>query len=497
MAHYQQLATSPSHPDAEEQYFPPPKPTPFRHRLRLLLPLVPIAALSLIALALLPSSTDLLSPQTLAPHPSENEHFFTGDIWAHNDLVAAKLERCASLGLLRNTSRPLHQRLSDEEELELQREGCGTNETTVVILSSLWFAESFQGHSPTGETVYAQSIISSLNALGYSYFFSSLGWWNSDMRKTTELWHKYGGNVRMVISDPGQLDLCWNDEGQKCLKTEENPEGIPAWRMLAFWYWDTPGNPLGPKFTLSPSPLNDNFFLSYSIEPTCLRLPFIPHSSRPKPPQAYLLAKQIDYLSPFSHNDRDPYAQFAWTLPFLSGLQEEFNISVVGGMRDDNETMRGLVEESGIRNLGELGVVEFYEQLAESFVLVGVGQPRISPSPWDALCMGVPFINPILAWDEQDPENRTKWHTQQWHMTHMDPPYVYPTQAHNLSALSLSIQQALENPLEERYIPEHMTFGWVKGRMGEVVEGDWEGRGREVLDEWIGGGSGEGKVFVM
>jgi hypothetical protein len=37
-----------------------------------------------------------------------------------------------------------------------------------------------------------------------------------------------------------------------------------------------------------------------------------------------------------------------------------------------------------------LNKTEFYTQLAMSSVLVGVGKPRISPSPWDALCMGVP-----------------------------------------------------------------------------------------------------------
>ncbi|WVQ75714.1 hypothetical protein IAR50_005344 [Cryptococcus sp. DSM 104548] len=494
MVQYHRVASSPIDADNAEQQ--PPAARSYA-RLRPLLPLLPLVALSLIAVALLPSAADLVSPQTVAPHQSETEHFFTGNIWEHNERVIARLDRCASLGLLRNTSLPLqpHEKLSEEEEQELGEAGCGTNETTVIVLSSFWFAESFQGGSPTGETVYAQSIISSLNALNYSYVFSSLGWWNSDMRKTTELWRKLKGNVRIVIADPSQLDTCWDDEGQECLKTESNPEGIPAWRMLAFWYWDTPGNPLGPKFTLSPSPLNDNHFLSYSIEPTCLRLPFIPPADRPKHPKAYLLAKQVHYLNPLLKNENDPNGTFAWTLPALSGLQAEFNISVVGGMRDDDKNTTRMVEESGIRNLGHLGVVQFYEALSQSFVLVGVGQPRISPSPWDALCMGVPFINPILAWDENDPTNRTKWHTQQWHMTHMNPPYVYPTQAHNLTALSHSISQALDNPLQDRYIPKHMKFEWVTRRMGEVVEMDWEGVGREVLDWRVG--SGGGRVFEM
>lgn len=30
-----------------------------------------------------------------------------------------------------------------------------------------------------------------------------------------------------------------------------------------------------------------------------------------------------------------------------------------------------------------------------------------------ALCMGLPFINPIFSWDEKDPDDRMKWDTQQ------------------------------------------------------------------------------------
>ena len=171
---------------------------------------------------------------------SDNPYFYTGEVWEHNDLVSAKLDRCASLGLLRNTSLPLapHEQLSADEEGELIAQGCGTNETTVIVLSSIFFAEAFKGINTAGEAIYAQSIMSSLNALSYSFVFSSLGWWNHDMRKSMELFHKHRWNTRMILADPEQVDVCWNQEDQKCLKTMENPEGIEAWRLLSFWYWD-------------------------------------------------------------------------------------------------------------------------------------------------------------------------------------------------------------------------------------------------------------------
>lgn len=72
------------------------------------------------------------------------------------------------------------------------------------------------------------------------------------------------------------------------------------------------------------------------------------------------------------------------------GLQDEFGIQIVAGLKDDDPVTAKAVADIGLKNLGRLGVMEFYEQLSKSFVLLGVGRPRISPSPWDALCMGVP-----------------------------------------------------------------------------------------------------------
>jgi hypothetical protein len=139
---------------------------------------------------------------------------------------------------------------------------------------------------------------------------------------------------------------------------------------------------LGAPFTLSPFPRNDNHFISLSIEPTCHRYPHIAPSSRPKPPQAYLLAKQVHYL--------EDSPEFAWTIPALANLNSSLGISVVGGMVNDDGDTAAAVEAAGLKNLGQLGKIDFYKELARSFVLIGVGRPKISPSPWDALCMGVP-----------------------------------------------------------------------------------------------------------
>ncbi|WWC66092.1 uncharacterized protein I303_108714 [Kwoniella dejecticola CBS 10117] len=499
---YIPLATSPSGADGideqKERITRRPlrnRPFPFNllptsiHTQKKLLLILILLAIPSIALLLL-IGRHLLGTESSSGNLEihDNPYFFTGDVWEHNQQVADRLERCASLGLLRNTSLPFgpHERLDDEEEQELISNGCGTNQTTVIILSSLWFAEAFAGTSTAGETIYAQSVISTLNYHNYSYVFASLGWYNPDMRKTVELWHKHRNNVRMVLADPDQVGICYNNVEQKCLKTTENMEGIEAWRVLSFWYWDDAANPLGEHFTLSPSPRNNNYFLSYSIEPTCRRLPSLSASERSHPPQAYLLAKQIKYL--------EDTGKFSWTLDTLSHLQEKYDIKVLAGMTDDDEVTSLRVKEAGLTNLGRLNKLDFYRQLAKSFVFIGVGQPRISPSPWDALCMGVPFINPILSWDEADPDNRTSWHAQQWHMTDLEPPFVYSVKAHDLPALTEAVGQALHTPIKS-FIPDYMRFEFAAYRTADLVEGDWMGKAQKILDERIE--RGEGQVFAM
>lgn len=171
----------------------------------------------------------------------DNPYFQKGDTWQHNLEVIKRLERCEELGFLVDTHDPSAPRRGVAQEAEAAMEGCGWNETTVVILASYWLADAVGGTDNTGETVYAQSTISTLQANGYAVLYSSLGWLNHDMRRTTEYYQRWHKNVRLVLADPEQVDVCFDKDqadGQKCLKTEDNLDGIPAWKLLAWWYWD-------------------------------------------------------------------------------------------------------------------------------------------------------------------------------------------------------------------------------------------------------------------
>ena len=89
---------------------------------------------------------------------------------------------------------------------------------------------------------------------------------------------------------------------------------------------------------------------------------------------------------------------FSWTIPGLAEIQNRLDIKILGGMKVDRPLLGDLFVSHNLTNLGQLNKTEFYTQLAMSSVLVGVGKPRISPSPWDALCMGVPVSpSPITS----------------------------------------------------------------------------------------------------
>lgn len=67
---------------------------------------------------------------------------------------------------------------------------------------------------------------------------------------------------------------------------------------------------------------------------------------------------------------------------------------------------------------------------------------------------------------------------------------MYSVHAHDLAELRRAIQEALAHPIAS-YIPDYMEFGYVVGRMAEVVEADWQGVAAEILAERRESGDGE------
>ncbi|KAH8823016.1 hypothetical protein DL96DRAFT_329836 [Flagelloscypha sp. PMI_526] len=197
--------------------------------------------------------------------------------------------------------------------------------------------------------------------------------------------------------------------------------------------------------------------------------------------------EQYPWKNP-QHPDQDILAPVIAQLPPSSSGQP---FGLVGTARVQgenpppgaNENWKGVpMPVEVIQNLGVLSQADFYHELGKSKALLGVGNPAASPSPYDALCLGVPFINPIYSWDHNDPMNKFKWQAQHDLLRALDPPYVYNVRRGDAEGLEAAFKSALENPIES-FIPPAMTIGAVRERHRLLVETDWRSKAKEYIEK--------------
>ncbi|KAJ8690374.1 hypothetical protein PTI98_011802 [Pleurotus ostreatus] len=354
---------------------------------------------------------------------------------------------------------------------------CKENQTSIILLSSEHFSHSIAGHV-SGEDIWAISVLIALQEMGYTTIYAPK---NDELART---YRRFPDLVKAVILEGADSKRCFDDP--KCIKTPGHPLGVPVWKMFSFHFWTGADRSTWKSWTLSPenypilAPGNskENFYLGYSIERTCVKKPFIPGDERPM--QAYILAKQLSYFT-----DKN----YMWK---GVSLVPPFPLDLVAGMRNDTKGPSTIPD--GINNLGQLNQQNFYEQLSKSRVLIGIGSPRLSPSPYDALCMGVPFINPIFNWNRDDPQDRNRWDTQHDGLKFQDPPYVYHVRRDDGEGLWAAVKEAVDHPIP-RYIVPDMSMDALKYRLGILVEGDWKTPAEEILRERKA--TGKGKTFEL
>jgi hypothetical protein len=183
---------------------------------------------------------------------------------------------------------------------------------------------------------------------------------------------------------------CFEDT-EFCRKSDENPLGIPAWKIFAFSYFPDKGDhPVGDEWVLTAEPYveddeeNQNTYLGYSLEERCRKRGVVPWHQRSD--RAYILAKTMAYFTK---------KQMHLPAEFLSEAHEQVGVKYLIGAGDYDMGGEEPQEVKGLENVGQLGPEEFAEKLAGSKMLIGLGNPILSPTPWEALCLGVPFIDPV------------------------------------------------------------------------------------------------------
>ncbi|KAJ7333304.1 hypothetical protein DFH08DRAFT_1083764 [Mycena albidolilacea] len=297
--------------------------------------------------------------------------------------------------------------------------------------------------------------------------------------------------LRAVVVDAPDAYACFRDP--YCALRREWAWGIPIWKILSFHYWDDTDHPLGRKWTLSPEP-----YLpcappqpppataptwATACSPSAPSSPSsrTPSAPPPSPPpetrrkQIYIYAKTADDFSP--EKGAFPPHIFA-RLPAALGV--DFVVGVQGA-----DAVAAL--PAGVANLGGLGgmgLARFLEALARSWVLVGMGAPSTLLTPYDALCLGVPFINPILTWDPAHPDDRSRWAAQREGLKHLGPPHVYNVFKDDADGLGAGRAPS-------------GSLGAVQARVDAALETDWRGAAEAVLAARVqataekGGESGE------
>lgn len=229
--------------------------------------------------------------------------------------------------------------------------------------------------------------------------------------------------VKIVIMQDDEGVVCIKDT-EDCLLSDRNPYGIPIYKIFFFHFWPWSPHPLGPAWTLSPEAWRGDAdgealtWLGYSIEASCKSRPFVPHTKRRE--EAYILSKYTWYFRKSRNTfniESFAKASKAAGVRFVGGIQD-----VEGGFGDDDpEKDEVPLYPDGFKNLGGLGPEEFYTALSKTKVLIGIGNPATcvffyslvrlwpvdpiysscfdmyrSPTPYDALCLGIPFVNPIF-----------------------------------------------------------------------------------------------------
>ncbi|KAJ6485575.1 hypothetical protein C8R45DRAFT_997083 [Mycena sanguinolenta] len=359
----------------------------------------------------------------------------------------------------------------------IPRGDCAQNQTKVVLIASYPFIDLMQRGYVGGEAIWALSTITALNNMGYSVLYAH------KTESAIELYQLYANLITMVIVNVDQMDWCIREE--VCVRSPANPAGIPVWKLFAFHFWSGHVHPLSPKWTFSPEDYKTNNYLGYSIEPQCSRHPFVPHSERPR--QVYILAKFLKFFNP---------KERAWAPELFDAAANEAGVSFVMSSRNSSETKLTPGDLSpSIENIGPVSQDEFYNVLSRSVALVGVGNPIISPTPYDALCLGIPFVNPIFSWDKQDPTNRTRWETQHNYLKELSAPYVYNVFVGDHDGFVNAIKSAVDNPIES-YVLERMRMASVEYRLGKMLEYDWRAEAAELLEERKAGRV-PGKLFEL
>ncbi|KAF8306935.1 hypothetical protein DL93DRAFT_2088306 [Clavulina sp. PMI_390] len=398
----------------------------------------------------------------------------------------------------------------------IEYSNCKENQSKVVILNSYQFVSALNG-ATNDEAIWATSITLGLKNLGYTYLFAK------ELDRALQFYQLFPDLVVAILMEQDNVIACFNDK-VGCVKSKENLDGLPIWKLFSFYWWADSSHPISPRWTLSPhnytmeNANNHNHYLGYSVEPARAGCALV-RAARKKEaqakakaakgvkvakevekgtgdaavelvdgkgeteaelvPYAYLMAKHAHHFAPGGLRGWDPAT--------FEQVAKEAGITFVAGVVDSDD--RVTISPNVVENRGAMERKMFVETVAEASVAIGMGQPFASATPYEALCFGVPFINPIWNWDRSNPSDRAKWEVQHGLLKFLDPPYVYNVFKDDTAGLIKAIKAAVANPIDH-HVPEAMLMRSVEARLDKMLQTNWYIEALELLAERFEEGKG-------
>ena len=70
------------------------------------------------------------------------------------------------------------------------------------------------------------------------------------MERAVQIYYMIPDLVKIIITQSEDAYACFANKN--CILSDQNPDGIPAWKIFSFNFWTGPDSPLGRQWTLSP-----------------------------------------------------------------------------------------------------------------------------------------------------------------------------------------------------------------------------------------------------
>ncbi|KAF9259260.1 hypothetical protein L218DRAFT_672917 [Marasmius fiardii PR-910] len=321
------------------------------------------------------------------------------------------------------------------------------DEQPKVILSTYGYVPcAMTVCSTTGEVIWLESLISSFRENNQYLLYT-------EYDNLGKMYKKLGDVVTHIWSMDKQVVWCFNDT-VSCIQSGENPDGVPPWKLFTFTFWGSPRgwinflaphepwsfNPLGGEWNIVPYRMPDkHFYLGYHFT-GCQDLPYIPYSERKD--QVIILAKRSEYFY------RD--SVFLRT-PVWPDIKNRTGLTLISTSNSEE----GYPLPDSLTVIGPMARHAYDEMLGSSKALLGIGRPRLSPSPYASLCRGVPVIVSYKGKKCPAQPGDSNWcgfihdHHQHGPAADIGPPYVYTVDGEGpIDDIVETIMTAVNTPIE-------------------------------------------------